>query len=323
MLAEVLFVLGLGVLAIAYLFRHSAFGIWAIVLIGLSYWSGWTQSLVNRDLSLIDSVSLQMPIVAAILFLPLAYRCRSQKLFVMSAIAICSSLLSNLGAILTKGSVLPFLLLMLPAALLWSYDDTIWTFGQQRKLFQSIARRLAVIYLGGLFYWFSFYGAWMSSGWYSRLLEWRSLPSVGILAAVAIAQWVYLFVQERNWKSAMIGSMMVVSSIVQFWHLRIESIPIFAPLVFNVMLGLLAIVTLRQSLHTRERRAFWFGAIVLSLQILSRLLEYEPSPMLRLIMFGLFGGSAIVAGLWFERQRGRTRLEAIFGRDRERCDRLA
>lgn len=302
MLAEVLFVLGLGVLAIAYPFRHSMLGFWAIVLIGLSYWSGWTANLVERDLSLIDSVSLQMPIVAGILFLPLAYRCRSQKLFIFSAIAVCSSLLSNLGAILTKGSVLPSLLLMLPAALLWSYDDAIWTVGQPRKLFQPISRRLAVLYLGGLFYWFSFYGAWISSGWYSRVVEWRSLPSVGSLAAMAIAQWVYLMMQARDGKSAMIGAMMVVGSIVQFWHLRVEAIPVFAPIVFNTMLGVLAVVTVRNSLRNGERWAFWFGVTALGVQILSRLLEHEMSLIARLMTFGLLGMGAIGVGFWFERR---------------------
>lgn len=305
MLAEVLFVLGLGILAIAYSFRRSALGLLAISLIGLSYWSNWTNRLIERDLSLIDSVSLQMPIVAAILFLPLAYRCRSQKVFVMSAIAICSSLLSNLGAILTKGSVLPALLLMLPAALLWSYDDTIWTL-RQEKLFQLIARRFAVLYLSGLFYWFSFYSAWIDYGWYSRIVEWRSLPSVGILVAIAIAQWIYLFIQD--WKSTMIGLMLVASSIVQIWHLRIAAIPVVAPIVFNAMLAVLAIVTLRSSLRTGERSAFWFGAMLLTVQFLSRLLEYELSPTVRMMLFGLFGVSAIASGLWFESRR---RLPAI------------
>jgi uncharacterized membrane protein len=300
MVAEVLFVLGLGMLAIAYSFRRSAIGLLAISLIGLSYWSNWTHRLIERDLSLIDSVSLQMPIVAAILFLPLAHRCRSRKLFVMSAIAICSSLLSNLGAILTKGSILPALLLMLPAALLWSYDDTIWTFGRQR-LFQPIARRFAVLYLGGLFYWFSFYSAWIDYGWYSRVVEWRSLPSVGIFVAIAIAQWIYLFIQD--WKSTMIGLMLVVSSIVQFWHLRIAAIPVVAPIVFNAMLAVFAIVTIRSSLRTGERRAFWFGAMLLTVQFLSRVLEYELSPTVKMMLFGLFGMSAIASGPWFESRR--------------------
>ncbi|GAP95203.1 hypothetical protein [Leptolyngbya sp. NIES-2104] len=300
MLAEVLFVFGLGVLAIAYSFRRSTLGLLAISLIGLSYWSGWTHRFTERDLSLVDSVSLQMPIVAAISFLPLAYRCRSQKLFGMSAIAICSSLLSNLGATLTKGSILPALLLILPAALLWAYDDTIWTVGQQRKLFQSIARRFAVVYLAGLFYWFSFYWTWIDYGWYSRIVEWRSLLSVGIFVAITIAQWIYLLIQAREWKSTMIGLMIVVSSIVQSWHLRIAPIPVFAPIVFNAMLGILAIVTVRDSLRTGERRAFWFGVILLIVQVLSRLLEYELSPAARAIVFGLLGGSAIASGLWFE-----------------------
>lgn len=291
---SIVFLLGLVVLAIAYRFRLTSIGTLAISLIGIAYWSGWNRIYLSRNLTVIDLIALQMPIVAAILFLPLAYRCRSKKLFVLSAISVCSALLSSLAAIVTKASVLPFLLLMLPAALLESYDDAL--FGQEKR-FQPIARRLAVLYLGGLFYWFSFDWAWGNYGWYSRILEWRSLPSVAILAAIAIGQWLYLLAWNRDWKTLLIGSMIGISTIVHFWHLRVQPIPILAPMVFNLLLSLLAIITVINSLQTQERRAFWIGLIALMLQVFSRLPEYEMNPWL---MFGLFGVGAIAAGLWFE-----------------------
>ncbi|MER3432899.1 MAG: hypothetical protein C4288_05555 [Leptolyngbya sp. ERB_1_1] len=293
----IFFLVGLGTLAIAYGLRRSSLGILAILLIGLGYWSGWNQIYLTRNLSGLDAIALQMPIVAAILFLPLAYWCRSKVLFGLSAIAVCSALLSSLAEVATKASVLPSLLLMLPVALLWSYDDTI--LGQREKLFQPIARRLAVRYLGGLFYGFSFYWIWGNHAWYTRILEWRSLPSVAILAAIAIGQWVFISIRTRDWNTVMIGSMIGVSTIVNFWHLRVQPIPVFAAIVFNLMLALLSIVTLRNSLQTKERQAFWSGVTLLVLQVLSRSPEYELNLPL---VFMLCGIATIGAGLWFERQ---------------------
>jgi uncharacterized membrane protein len=64
-----------------------------------------------------------------VLFIPLAYRCRSPLLFALSAIAINSSLMI---LVLDVGRSLPYwldaLVLILPFALLWAYDDTLWPF---------------------------------------------------------------------------------------------------------------------------------------------------------------------------------------------------
>lgn len=297
---SVFFLLGFGSLAIAYRLRLASLGMLAISLIGCAYWSRWTHLYLDRNLSTLDVIALQMPIVAAISFLPLAYRCRSRTLFLMSAVAVCSALLSNLAAIVTRGSILPSLLLIFPVALLGSYDDAIWTIGRQRNLFQPIAHRLAVLYLAGLLYGLSFYGIWGDSGWYSRISEWRSLPSVAVLVAIAIGQWLYCLIRMRQLKTGMIGAMISASTIVHVWHLRVQPIPVFAPFAFNVMLAFLSIVAMRHGLQTRERRAFWFGVWFLSVQILSRVLEYEIDLPLRLLSVGLCGVSAIAAVLWFE-----------------------
>ncbi|MBD1845225.1 DUF2157 domain-containing protein [Cyanobacteria bacterium FACHB-63] len=303
---SLLFLLGLGVLAIAYGLRSTLLGILAILFTGLGYWSGWSETYLNPESSLIDQIRLQMPIVAAILFFPLAYRCRSGILFGLSAIAVCSALISSLAEIVTKGSVLPPLVLGLPAALLWSYDDAIWTLGRQEKRFQPIARRLAMLYLSGLFFCLSFQWTWGNHAWYSILSGWRSLPSVVFLAAIAIGQWLYLLIAMRrcNWQTITIGSMIALYGIVQIWHLRVQPIPLFAVIVFNLMLAMLSIVTIRNSLQTGERWTFWSGITFLILQILSRALEYDLP--LRSLIFALCGTGAISSGLWFERYRLRS-----------------
>lgn len=300
---SLLLLLGIGVLAIAYALRSTLLGIWAILLTGLGYWSGWSETYLNPESSLIDQIVLQMPIVAAILFLPLAYWCQSGVLFGLSAIAVCSALLSSLAEIVTQGSVLPPLVLGLPAALLWSYDDTIWTLGQQEKRFQPIARRLALLYLSGLFFCLSFPWTWANHAWYSILLGWRSLPSVVLFAAIAIGQWLYLLIMVRkhNWQTMMVGSMIVVYAIVQVWHLRVQMIPSVATIVFNLMLAVLSSVTIRSSCQTGERSTFWSGIAFLVLQILGRSLEYDLP--LKLLIVGFCGMGAIAAGFWFEHQR--------------------
>lgn len=299
---------GIGCLAIAYGLRLKGLGILAIALIGIGYWTSWSQIYFSP--TCIEMIGLQMPIVSAILFLPLAYWCRSRAIFLLSAIAIHSALLSSLAAIVTKASLLPALLSILPAALLWSYDDSLWSSG---KSFQPIARQLAVLFLGGLFFWFSFHWVWNGSlTWYTRIPEWRSLPSVVLFAGIAIGQWLYMLrnVRLMNFNTIGIGFSIGFSTIVNFWHLRIQPLPIFAPILFNVLLIGLALGSVRTSLSNGKRRAFWFGILLLGLQIVSRLLEYDTTVLMKSFVCVVCGVSAIVAGLWFE-SRLRSKMNSM------------
>ncbi len=309
---------GSGVLSLAYGLRLASLGAFAILLVGVGYWIGWSDTFAGGNSSIWDVVLPQMPIVSAILFIPLAYLCRSKTLFTLSAIAVSSSLISSLSATLTRGSVLPWILLALPAALLWAYDDTIWSIFRRNsdpdlRPFQLIARRLAVLYLGGLFYWLSFHWGWTadrSSFWYfSAIAQWKSLPSVVALVGVAIVQWIYLlrFARNRtgrfriNVNTMMIGLFVVTTAIVNFWHIRIAPIPTVATFIFNLILALLGIGAIRSSLAIGNRRNFWFGIVLVIIQIFSRLLEYETNLLLKSLIFVLCGLGVIVAGLWFER----------------------
>lgn len=306
----------IGVLLMAYSLRLKSLGMVAVLLMGIGYWQGWWTMSYNRDGSAIGLLIAQMPIASGLLFLPLAYWCRSKTLFILSAIAVNSSLLASLTSTVTQDSVLPSILLVLPAALLWAYDDTLWSVfrrvRESSRPFQFVARRLAVLYLGGLFYWQSFHWGWTadrSGFWYSATTEWQSLPSVMVLCAVAIAQWLYLlrFARNRagriwfNLNTVMVLVFIVTTGVVNFWHLRVAPLPVFAPVMFNVLLALLAVGTLRNSLATGERKAFWFAIVAIILQILSRLLEYDTNLVLKASVFVLCGVGVIAAGLWFER----------------------
>lgn len=58
---------------------------------------------------------------------------------------------------------------------------------------------------------------------------------------------------------------------------------------------------MRDGLADGQRRIFWSGLALVTLQILSRLLEYETALLLKSVVFLLCGVGVMVIGLWFER----------------------
>ena len=83
---------------------------------------------------------------------------------------------------------------------------------------------------------------------------------------------------------------------------NIGGMDFFAISLFNLILALLACGMIRQGLESNQRRAFWGGMILLTLQIITRMLEYETALLLKSLVFVLCGVAVIGAGLWFERQ---------------------
>jgi uncharacterized membrane protein len=71
--------------------------------------------------------------------------------------------------------------------------------------------------------------------------------------------------------------------------------------IYNALLFFLAIALIRQGLNQEIRLQFWAGLLFLSLQIFSRMLEYQTGLVLKAVIFFLCGLSIVVAGLWFER----------------------
>jgi uncharacterized membrane protein len=113
-------------------------------------------------------------------------------------------------------------------------------------------------------------------------------------------EWLRLL-RQLNLTTGIIAGMIVLSALVPFWHLSISRLPITAVLIFNLLLFLLSVGLIREGLAQGQRRLFWGGMILLSLQIFSRMLEYNTDLLFKSLVLFLCGLGVIAAGLWFER----------------------
>lgn len=319
--AELLASWGLGVLAMSYSLRLARTGGLAIVLIGLGYWLAWFE-LGSGQFSWLQALVQHAPLFAALLFVPLAYWCRSRPVFVLAAIALCGSLEVNLWAAFAAARVplhwTAAIAIALPPALLWSYDDCLYLGRSSEsprpspKLFypsfRRDARALALVFLAIAFYILSFHGFWADDAQVLSLSEATDPTELqeGLLylfdVLLIAGGWVALFWRRRaegsdaNRTSNVLACLIAVAALAQFWHLGISPIGAIATLIFNGLLFLLAAGLIRAAAAGRSR-AFWFGLGLLVLQLLSRLLEYGGDLFAIAVALLLCGAAFLAAGL--------------------------
>lgn len=232
--ADLCIIWGLAVLGMAYGLRLTSLGALAILLVGIGYWIGVSGSDWNNPPSdTVRWVMHQMPMIAGLLFIPLAYWCRSKWVFGLGAIASLSALLVLLSRFAeTFPSSFNFygiwlvLIFTLPTAILWSYDDRLWQrlfsrfasesplasepqLNAETQYFRSIAQGLALLYLMVVIYGLSFHYVWednpvlaprtdqagglMTVGW-QFLLN----PSLLFFVGLMVVQWIYLARPRRS-----------------------------------------------------------------------------------------------------------------------------
>lgn len=323
---ELILAWGIGVIAMAYSLRLTSLSLLAILLIWIGQWgfaidSAW----LFQKISWSSLLGENMPILACIMFLPLAYLCKSRWVFAFGAIAIVSALLSNLyfytygiGSLfnlstLQIGGLAIALFFALPPILLWSYDDFRGNLPLSRS-FKTISQNLALIYLAGAFYSFSFYSLWDS--WLREplardLSQVNLFPLIGLLVLIAIGiwQWVRLGkrmirhrpLQSQDLTTIVIGSLISISVLISIWHTYVAPIPEFATFAFNALLFVLSIGLMREGLTHGQRRAFWFGLLLLVLRILNWFFLANTGLFFKSLVFVLCGVGVIAIGLWFER----------------------
>lgn len=312
---ELFLVWGLGVIAMAYSLQMTSLGVMAILLLLLGYWQGVGELFMPGEFTWLRSLIEHMPLVASLLFIPLAYWCQSRAIFVLGAIALIPAFSLNLSVLqqinLDPGAITA-IACTLPPALLWGYDDLLWPRVSSR-LFQPLARTLAIFFFSIFFYWCSFHWFWnFFVGFYSaenRLSTASPLIDIGFLSLLTLWEWTQLI--RPRWKpkrfwgleltTAVIAGFILVSGATLLWHLRVEPIPVVATFIFNVQLFLLAAGLIRIGLALGRRDTFWGGMVLLTLQILSRMLEYNTALLFKSLVFVLCGVGVIAAGLWFER----------------------
>ncbi len=317
---------GLAVLIMAYSLRLTGCGILATLLIGVGYWPGLAQVYQGDGLFWIRTVVLHLPLIAAFLLVPLAYWCRSPWIFGLATLVLIQSMQVNLIVGFSLLNVPNHWLLAiayaLPPALLWSYDDKPWQFtspfegSQDLPNFRAIARTFALIFLALSFYVISFHWFWSST---SPLAPWDPtiaeiplqqgfaylLDILIVLGSWLALVWHFRGSRDNFWRFSSpdaylnhgIGLVIAIATGMLFWHFGIQPLPLLGPLLFNILLFLLAYGLMRQGLTQGDRRIFWWGTLLLTLQILTRVLEYETGLVLKSIVFVLCGMATIAIGL--------------------------
>ncbi len=331
---ELLLAWGIGVVAMSYSLRLTSLGVLSIILIGCGYFGFlgnvvFTSSLF-QETSWAALIGQHMPLLVGLIFIPLAYWCRSGWIFALAAIAIIFSLQINwlfaLANFFTanSGGWVSAIALALPPALLWGYDDSLWIFGdfplfshrQSHNAtgvsFQPIARNLALVYFSILFYSCSFYWFWeaftdSTSTQQPTNLSFFALIDVVIFILLASFAWLRLVWlgtrshRNRDLTTIVIGGFIAISALIVFWHINIAPISAVATFVFNALLFLLAAGLIREGLAHGQRRAFWGGMVLLTLRIINWFILSATGLLFKSLMFILCGVSVIAIGLWFER----------------------
>jgi uncharacterized membrane protein len=330
-LFQLLIAWAVGVLLMAYSLRLTSLGILAQILMGIGYWQAYTTGLWSANRGDIDPnwtyfAFQHMSIVATCLFLPLAYWCRSQAIFVLTGVAFVSafqsSLLHSFGW--TDSSGVPINLMLacsLPPLLLWGYGNlSQWWQGTHRNKiggFGQISRRLGVFSLGLTCFTLSLIP--LEPGLFTtntilppQLLTWDGR----IFAVVTVGIWLYLIWQARhnprhypwNKTTTAVGIASCAISVGIFARFNLVAIdstfPSFWGLLFSIFWLLLFAVTIglmRSGLANSDRGAFWFGLGLLTTRIIIWFLMTQNDLLTKSLLFVVCGIGMMAIGLWFER----------------------
>ncbi|NEQ31325.1 MAG: DUF2157 domain-containing protein [Leptolyngbya sp. SIO4C5] len=325
----------LGIWLMAYSLQITVLGVLAALILIFGYGSGLWGSVWQNAIQWGWTLEA-MPLIAGGLFIPLAYRCRSKVIFALGAIAVGGSYWTILLQLANGISpVLTLCLFLVPYALLWAYRDRLWPIVNanaafEEPFFQPVARRLSVFGLGSLYYIGAFYFVWSQpASPDSRPVDWSILGryglgslAIGIVLVCTVWAWIALGQRDRpspTWRwtglDATIAFFLLMTAAIPYIHWFVSPMSAIATLVFNLLLFLIAVGCIQQGLHRARRDAFWFGTVLLTLQVLSRVFEYETGLLLKSIAFGLCGILVILAGLWFERYLRRLSARRVSGHE--------
>ncbi|MEL7242481.1 MAG: DUF2157 domain-containing protein, partial [Cyanobacteria bacterium J06573_2] len=302
---------GIGVLVMAYGLRLASLGVFSLILISFGYFTGLSNLwYLGSEFSLPILMLKNMPILGLALFVPLAYICQSRWIFALSTILFSISIQFNSNREYNVFWVKSFAFALTPA-LLWSYDDLLFPKVNQRW-FQSVARNFSLLFFSILFYVLSFRVYWRFA--YDLSIENNSISNVfllinlGILTLLAAYQWFNLLRHEFNPQyrriditNISVGILTLAAAFAPIWSQHFPGTSVLAIFIFNLFLAVLACGMIRQGLQSNQRRAFWGGMILLTLQIITRMLEYDTALLFKSLVFILCGVTVIGAGLWFEK----------------------
>lgn len=304
---------GVAVSLMAYGLGLASLGVMATILIAIAYFSSFSLWSLNFNFALLGL----SPVAIACLLIPLTYRCRSAWVFFLSVSLATSAWYTSFffyvgGLIPSLKIVLITMALLLPVAILWAYQDRQSLFGIPTNIsVESLSRKLAIAVLGGFLYLASFH-------WWEELtvadfgsnvegsFSW-SIVSFSCLVLLAGYWWYCLGKnsQTESWRLGRYDSWVAVATASSFVAVVFNlwgNEAYVATFIINLLLFGLAIVLIKEALTLDSRLCYWSGILLLSLQIISRMFEYNTDLMTKAIALFICGIGIIASGIWFEKQ---------------------
>jgi len=282
---------GIGVIAMGASLQFQTLTMLGLILLGIGY-SGyrfnWRQEF--------NLIGLSMPVLS-ILLLSLSYWLESKAVFVLVVLLWIESIFELLSQINRP------LCWIVPALILWGYNDTLKLdrLGSylSAKTMQPIARFLSLLVGAIGLYRYSFWFVWNQEistesidYWYYEELYFGLM--LGIAIYVLVSQ--LFLVRNDIMTKIYLGIMTIFTA---FALLNFD--PLFNVFIVNCLLAIFSIGLIRLGIEKGERRNFWFGIILLCLQIISRTFEYDAGLLLKAFTFALCGIAILSLGIWFER----------------------
>lgn len=280
----------IGVVTMGASLRFQTLTMLGLILLGIGY--GSYRFSYNPEFNLIG---LAMPILS-ILLVALAYWLESKAVFVLVALLWINSVFEVIWQINQPLSWI------IPIFILWGYNDSLKLdrFGSylSAKTMEPIGRVLSVLIGAMALYRYSFRFSWDNEfspetidNWYFAELYFGLMT--GIALYVLVSQ---LLLIRNDIKTKIYLGIMTIFALTTLLNFEAP----FNIFIVNCLLGLFSIGLIRFSVEKGERRNFWFGIIILCLQIISRTFEYNTGLLVKAFTLALCGIAILSLGIWFE-----------------------
>jgi uncharacterized membrane protein len=294
----------IGALIMAYAIRSVPNAIVAIIVsfVGYCYW-----------LFDFSSTFSYYPLVAFVLFLPLAFKERSRLILILSMIVIGFSMTAS--SISDAEEIFnPILTLSLTSAgvgLLFFAIGLLTGLSKKYTLFAVPSMIMACILIAITAYLTSFKG-WFGSGFINRysdidfIVLWETwlvvLICIYIVSVAGLFFSIRKILSKRNLGVLTLSIIVAVALIVAGVIIQLyDEASFFITVIFaNIAAFCLAAAFIGNAFITEDRRTFWAGILFTALLITSRFLEYETSLMIKAAVFTICGIALIAAGIKFE-----------------------
>lgn len=280
---------GIGVIPMGASLRFQALTMMGLILLTIGY-SIYTVAYIKG----FNLIAISMPYLS-IGLLTLAYWLESRAVFVLVVLLWITSVAEVVWDIFRPIS------LVLPAIILWGYNnslklDRLGSYISQKAM-EPVGRAISIILGAITLYSYSFRFNWGESFSLEKIDgQFFYQLYFGLIVGISF----YVVVAEFLSRNDVLGKIFLgIISIFTLLKL-FNPEPLVGIFIANCLLAVLSIGLIRIGIEKALRRNFWFGIILLCLQIMSRTFEYNTGLLLKAFVLALCGIAILALGIWFE-----------------------